>query len=83
VAAFGPRRLPLEGLGGRPEPSQRLGDAIIDEAERWLACGPVVVAAIAGARLSLVEAVFAMNGSDGVATTAEDVALALSYFGTG
>jgi hypothetical protein len=42
-----------------------------------------VVAALAGAPLTVVERAFRMGGSDGVSTTAEDVALALSHFGYG
>jgi hypothetical protein len=57
--------------------------AIIDKTSGLLACGSVVVAAIAGASLTTVEAVFAMNGSDGVSTDAADIALALSAFGMG
>jgi hypothetical protein len=59
----------------------RLRDAIIDKTEGWLTCGPVVVAALTGAPLTTVEAVFAMNGSDGVETDAADLALARSHFG--
>jgi hypothetical protein len=48
----------------------RLRDAIIDKSEGWLACGPVVVAALTGSRLSQVEALFrAAIGSNGRATT--------------
>jgi hypothetical protein len=61
----------------------RLRDAIIDKTSGWLACGPDAVAALAGARLTVVERAFRMGGSDGVSTTAEDVALALSHFGYG
>jgi hypothetical protein len=48
-------------------------DATIDKTSGWLVCGPVVVAALTGARLTTVEAIFAMNGSDGVATDASDL----------
>ena len=58
-------------------------DAIIDKAEGWLGCGPVAVAALVGAPLTTVEALFVGNGSDGVMTDAADLALALSYFGMG
>jgi hypothetical protein len=61
----------------------RLRDAIIDKTEGWLSCGPVVVAALAGASLTTVEALFALIGSDGVSTDAADLALALAYFGMG
>jgi hypothetical protein len=61
----------------------RLRDAIIDKTEGWLACGPCVVTAITGAPLTTVEAVFRMNGSDGVSTKALDVANALAAFGLG
>ena len=57
--------------------------ALIDKASGWLACGPVVVAALIGAPLTTVEAVFRMNGSDGASTDVIDLALALSYFGMG
>jgi hypothetical protein len=43
----------------------RLRDAIIDKTEGWLSCGPVVVAALAGARLTTVDSLFAANGSMG------------------
>jgi hypothetical protein len=52
-------------------------------AEGWLACGPVVVAAPAGAPLTVVERAFAVGGSDGISTDASDLALALSHFGMG
>jgi hypothetical protein len=59
----------------------RLRDAIIDKTSGWLACGPVVVAVLTGARLTVVERAFAAGGSDGVMTDAADLALALSQFG--
>ena len=58
-----------------------LKDAVIDKAEGWLACGPCVVAALAVARLTVVERAFAVGGSDGISIDAGDLALALSHFG--
>jgi hypothetical protein len=45
-------------------------DAIIDRTTGWLSCGRIAIAAIVGAPLTTVEAVFAMNGSDGIETVA-------------
>jgi hypothetical protein len=50
-------------------------DAVIDKkAGGWLSCGPVAVAALVGAPLSYVEALFRWEGlGDGVQTRASDL----------
>jgi hypothetical protein len=60
-----------------------LKHAVLDTKTGWLACGPVVVAAITGARLSEVEDVFVRIDSKGVATTALELHQALSFFDRG
>jgi hypothetical protein len=57
-----------------------LPDVIIDKTGWLWGCGPCVVAALTRQPLSLVEAVFRTNGSDGVSTDAADLALAAFAF---
>jgi hypothetical protein len=56
--------------------------AIIDKTTGWMGCGPVVVAALTGSRLTVVEDLFRMTiGSSGRSTTASDLDQVLRCYG--